>query len=141
MMLVSEATTQSVQTPPQQKIFDYGDQAWEYVLSGSTLLCVIAEVAARILTAPPFYTLAWATLGFTGGFLAKKTLLFYNFSQPLGIRLLAVSRRFSILKGAVLGVSLVASYLFPVLAASCAASVGLVAGFSFWTPRTVDKER
>jgi hypothetical protein len=138
-MLVSATNAQGILTPSVECPLREDDQAWKWVLSGSALIYIIAEIASRTLKSAPFYTFSWATIGFTLGFLAKKTLFSYNLSKPIGCRFLELSRRFTILKGVVLVVSLIASFIFPVLAAILATGVGLIAGFSFWAPRTTDR--
>ena len=140
-MLVSPAEAQDISIPVIDGLFNREDQSWKWVLPGATLIFIIAEIASRILKSAPFYTFSWATIGFTIGFLAKKTLFSYDLTKPIGCRLLEFSRRFTILKGVVLVVSFIASLVFPVLGAVCATSVGLVAGFSFWTPCTIDSRQ
>jgi hypothetical protein len=138
-MLVSSAEASTFSHSTIDRCFTDDDQSWKWILPGSTLIYIIAEIASQTIKSAPFYTFSWATIGFTIGFLAKKSLFSYNLTRPMGCRFLELSRRFTILKGVVLVVSFIASLVFPVLAAVCAIGVGLVAGFSFWAPRTTNR--
>ena len=134
MMLAAQVAPQR-RLQQQQPIVDLENKMEQRLWCGAFTMPLICELAARIITAPAFHILTFVAVGVGLGFLAKKVCIHYTASRPIVETLLTWSTRVTVLKVIVLAVSIVASYLFPVIAAAGAITVGFISGFSYWAKR------
>ncbi len=136
MMATQPCTHLAAQVAPQrqlnqqQPIIDLENQEENTLWCGIGISPVICQIAAKVISAPPFHTLLGAVLGFGLGFLAKKVAIHYNILDPAGEDLLKQLRRFTVLQVLVVAVSTAVSFVFPVIALCCATGAGIIGGLA-----------
>ena len=120
-----------ISSPPPLFLTLSGDPTWNLAVSGSTFLMAISAVAFEILQFPPINAFCWTSVGFATGFLAKKTICHYCIPQSLTRLALTFNDRLHSARSIAFFIALIASFVFTILAAVFAVSVGIFAGFLF----------
>lgn len=107
------------------------DVHWNLFMKGATTLMAISAIAFRILQFPPLHAFCWSIVGFGLGFLAKKSIGHYNFPRSIARAIITLEDRIPNIRLTVFCVSLVVSFVFPLVAALFASVVGVCAGYFF----------
>lgn len=115
------------------------DTSWELFIHGSATLSVISVIAFQILQFPPIHAFCWAIVGFTSGFLAKKSIGHYNFARSISRAALSFEDKVPYIRVVAFVIAIVVSFMFPMVSAVCAAAVGACAGYLFRPHREADR--
>ena len=107
------------------------DTSWELFIHGSASLMAISSIAFKILQFRPVWTLCWTIVGFTSGFLAKKTIGQYSFGRSISRAVVTCEDRLPYARIVGLCIALLVSVVFPTISAIFAAVVGACAGYLF----------
>jgi hypothetical protein len=107
------------------------DIGWELVIHGSASLMAISAIAFQLLQFPPIRVFCWSVVGFTSGFLAKKSIGYYNFARSLSRGVITIEDRLPFTRVIACSIVHIVSFVFPTIAATFAVIVGACAGYLF----------
>jgi hypothetical protein len=121
-------------TPPESIQLEHpvlhdNDVPIQLSLPGPITLMAISAVALHILQFPPLRIICWTCIGYCVGSLAQKSISQYNFAQSLTRSALILNARIPSARVAAFVVSLIVSFVFPILASMFAFAAGAFAGF------------
>ncbi len=107
------------------------DTTWGLFINGSATLMAISSVALQVFRFSPLHAFCWTIVGFSSGFLAKKSIGHYTFSRSIARTLVTIEDRIPHIRAVAFCIALIVSWIFPVIAALFAVTVGFCAGYFF----------